>query len=56
MFNLCLVDLLVMLQHYSEVGEMFYLFHHGSTIYAYYFVMVSIQEDIYIHVVANNLI
>ena len=34
-------DTIVMLFHYRAVGELFYIFHHGASIYAYYFVMVS---------------
>ncbi|KAK2183318.1 hypothetical protein NP493_315g01018 [Ridgeia piscesae] len=32
-------DTIVMLVHYRAVGELFYIFHHGASIYAYYFVM-----------------
>jgi len=30
-----------MILHYREVGDICYVFHHGATIYAFYFVMVS---------------
>lgn len=44
-FNCALVvgymlsDSIVMILHYREVGDMCYIFHHGATIYAFYFVM-----------------
>jgi len=33
-----------MILHYREVGGICYIFHHGATIYAFYFVMVSCCE------------
>jgi len=37
----CCTDGIVMILHYREVGDICYIFHHGATIYAFYFVMVS---------------
>lgn len=34
-------DLVVMTIHYKHIGEAFYFFHHGASMYAYYYVMVS---------------
>ena len=34
-------DAIIMLVYYKEIGEVFYIFHHGAVIYAYYYVMVS---------------
>jgi len=39
--TLCYTDSIVMVLHYREVGDICYIFHHGATIYAFYFVMVS---------------
>jgi len=41
MFLYC-SDCIVMILHYREVGKVCYIFHHGATIYAFYFVMVSL--------------
>jgi len=32
-------DTIIMFIHYNVIGEVFYIFHHGVSIYAYYFVM-----------------
>lgn len=32
-------DLVIMTIHYKQVGEVFYFFHHGASMYAYYYVM-----------------
>jgi len=40
-FFLCWADSIVMILHYREVGDICYIFHHGATIYGFYFVMVS---------------
>ncbi|PVD23605.1 hypothetical protein C0Q70_16877 [Pomacea canaliculata] len=32
-------DLVVMTIHYKHIGEAFYFFHHGASMYAYYYVM-----------------
>jgi len=42
-------DTIVMLVHYRAVGELFYIFHHGASIYAYYFVMVSASHYLFIY-------
>jgi len=34
-------DGIVMVLHFREVGDVCYIFHHGATIYAFCFVMVS---------------
>ncbi|XP_041356947.1 TLC domain-containing protein 4-B-like [Gigantopelta aegis] len=32
-------DLIILSIHYKEIGEIFYIFHHGASMYAYYYVM-----------------
>ncbi|XP_076440792.1 TLC domain-containing protein 4-B-like [Babylonia areolata] len=32
-------DLVIMTIHYKHIGEVFYFFHHGASMYAYYYVM-----------------
>ncbi|KAK6179180.1 TLC domain-containing protein 4-B [Patella vulgata] len=32
-------DVLIMTIHYKKIGEVFYFFHHGASIYAYFYVM-----------------
>ncbi|GFO41459.1 transmembrane protein 56 [Plakobranchus ocellatus] len=32
-------DVIIMAVHYQQMGEVFYVLHHGASIYAYYYVM-----------------
>uniref|UniRef100_A0A0B7BK45 TLC domain-containing protein n=1 Tax=Arion vulgaris TaxID=1028688 RepID=A0A0B7BK45_9EUPU len=32
-------DVIIMTIHYKQIGEIFYVLHHGASIYAYYYVM-----------------
>lgn len=34
-----IADLIIMTVHYRNIGEVFYFFHHGASIYAYVYVM-----------------
>ena len=36
-----ITDAVVMAIYYKQIGEVFFLFHHAASVYAYYYVVVS---------------
>lgn len=41
------LDVIIMTIHYKQIGEIFYVFHHGASIYAYYYAMASTPPSFY---------